>query len=127
MPPILPQWANEVPKELDFIIESSNTIEVRDAMEEHNKTGGYVPGDPLYLECAFADPILPFVTKKILVMKFIDGLKISDKEGMKAANVNVHQIVENIIKAYAFQIYVLGFWNSDPHPVSLTASFAILF
>ncbi|KAJ3417277.1 Katanin p60 ATPase-containing subunit A1 [Chytridiales sp. JEL 0842] len=114
--PIVQEWSTEVPKELDFVIEAKNTIEVRDAIKKHNEFGGYAYGSPLHIECGFADPIEQLVTQKVLVMKYIDGLKISDKEGMEQANVNVHDVVENVIKAYAFQIYALGFWNSDPHP-----------
>ncbi|KAJ3109575.1 hypothetical protein HDU96_007178 [Phlyctochytrium bullatum] len=114
--PIVDEWAREVPKELDFVIEARNTTEIRDAIAAHNKNGAYPPSHPLHVDCGFADPIPPLVTEKVMVMTYINGYKIMDREGLEKENVDMAEIVTNVIKAYAFQIYVIGFWNSDPHP-----------
>ena len=34
----------------------------------------------------------------------------------------INGVVKSIIKAYAYQIYVIGFWNSDPHPGNFLVS-----
>ncbi|KAJ3208938.1 hypothetical protein HDU67_006476 [Dinochytrium kinnereticum] len=114
--PIVEEWSNEVPKELDFMIEARNTMEIRDAIAAHNENGDYQPTNPLFVDCGFADPLPALVTEKVMVMTYIDGYKIMDREGLQKENVDMADIVINVIKAYAFQIYVLGFWNSDPHP-----------
>ncbi|KAI8926235.1 beta-lactamase/transpeptidase-like protein [Entophlyctis helioformis] len=114
--PIIDEWGNEVPKELDFGIEADNTTYVRDAVIRHNADGGFDKDHPLFIDCGFADPIPGLVRKRVLVMKYIDGIKILDRETLMAEHVHMDTIILNVIKAYAFQIYVLGFWNSDPHP-----------
>ncbi|KAJ3097729.1 hypothetical protein HDU97_004579 [Phlyctochytrium planicorne] len=114
--PIVREWSNEVPKELDFLIEARNTTEIRDAIQAHNDLGKYPVGHELHLDCGFADPIWELTTERVMVMTYVDGFKIMDKESLEKENVDMNAIVQNVIKSYAFQIYVLGFWNSDPHP-----------
>eukprot|EP00842_Homolaphlyctis_polyrhiza_P004564 jgi/Hompol1/5108/HPOL_004167-RA len=114
--PIVSEWSSEVPKELDFVNEAQNTVYVRDSIKAHNEDGGFHSTHPLYVDCGFADPIESLVTKRVLVMKYIDGFKILDRKALEDNQVPVDDVVFHIIKAYAFQIYTLGFWNSDPHP-----------
>ncbi|RKO88111.1 ABC1 family-domain-containing protein [Blyttiomyces helicus] len=114
--PIVNEWCGEVPKELDFKIEANNTTTIRDAIDSHNVKGNYSPSDPLYVDCAFATPLADLVTEKVMVMTFVDGYRILDTDALRAEGVDMDEIIKHIIRAYAFQIYVIGFWNSDPHP-----------
>ncbi|KAJ1561761.1 hypothetical protein HK096_003420 [Nowakowskiella sp. JEL0078] len=112
--PIINEWSREVPNELDFRTESKNTIIIRDALAQFSSK---IPkSSPLHTNVSFADPVEKLVSERVLVMKYIDGFKLNSIEVLKANNVDIDEIVRQIIKSYAFQIYVLGFWNSDPHP-----------
>lgn len=43
-----------------------------------------------------------------MVMKYIDGFKILDADSLSENNVNVDEVLANVMKSYAFQIYTLG-------------------
>ncbi|TPX36505.1 hypothetical protein SmJEL517_g01339 [Synchytrium microbalum] len=121
--PIVSEWSSEVPKELDFQTEAKNTIEVRDAISEHNKKGNHTSNDdPLYINVSFPDPVLKLTTKKIMVMNYINGFKMLQAKEMKAAGADVDDIVKHIVRAYAFQLYTISFWNADPHPGNFLVS-----
>ncbi|KAJ3126246.1 hypothetical protein HK098_007718 [Nowakowskiella sp. JEL0407] len=111
--PIVTEWTREVPKELDFRIESSNTTTIRDSLYEFSASQPEY--SPLHTKVKFADPINALTTERILTMNYINGIKLSP-ETLTANNVNTDDMIREIIKSYAYQIYVLGFWNSDPHP-----------
>ncbi|KAI8813276.1 beta-lactamase/transpeptidase-like protein [Cladochytrium replicatum] len=115
---IVNEWATEVPKELDFTIETESTETIRDATFQHSRSFHKrdQKDESLEITCAFADPVGPLVTKKVLTMKYIDGFKILDKDAYARESIDVDFIVNNIVKAYAFQLFTIGFWNSDPHP-----------
>lgn len=55
-------------------------------------------------------------TEKVLVLEYMDGIRLNDLESLEAYGVNNQKIVEEITRAYAHQIYVDGFFNGDPHP-----------
>ncbi|KAJ1541512.1 hypothetical protein HK405_010596, partial [Cladochytrium tenue] len=107
-------WSREVPKELDFINECRNMVEIEKAIDDHNAKFAGVPA--LHIDCGFPRAIDSLCSERVMVMTYIDGFKLTDKDGMAVSGVNLQSVVLNIIKAYAFQIYVIGFWNSDPHP-----------
>ncbi|KAJ3381398.1 hypothetical protein HDU84_005144 [Entophlyctis sp. JEL0112] len=113
---IVDEYGKEVPKELDFENEAKNTIEIRDAVAVHNASLTPEMKSSLFLDCGFSDPIFPYVTETVLVMSFIDGRKITDLSITNSKDLDLNNVVTSIVKAYAFQIFVLGFWNSDPHP-----------
>ncbi|KAI8854872.1 hypothetical protein BC829DRAFT_412582 [Chytridium lagenaria] len=106
--PIVEEWSNEVPKELDFIIEARNTMEIRDAIAEHNKDGKYELAHPLHVDCGFADPIPSLVTEKMDIKSW------TAKPRQRKCGHGRYRYQRH--KSLRFPIYVLGFWNSDPHP-----------
>lgn len=55
-------------------------------------------------------------TEKVLVLEYMDGVRLNDVEKLKALGVDMQQLVESITRSYAHQIYVDGFFNADPHP-----------
>lgn len=55
-------------------------------------------------------------TEKVLVLKYMDGVRLNDVEKLKALGVDMQQLVESITRSYAHQIYVDGFFIADPHP-----------
>ncbi|XP_047176518.1 protein ACTIVITY OF BC1 COMPLEX KINASE 8, chloroplastic-like isoform X2 [Vigna umbellata] len=71
------------------------------------------------------DVLIPDViqsTEKVLVLEYMDGIRLNDLESLEAFGVNKQKIVEEITRAYAHQIYVDGFFNGDPHPGNFLVS-----
>ena len=52
----------------------------------------------------------------MLILEYMDGIRLNDVESLDAFGVDKQKIVEEITRAYAHQIYVDGFFNGDPHP-----------
>lgn len=57
-------------------------------------------------------------TEKVLIMEYMDGIRLNDKDSLEAHGVDKQKLVEEITRAYAHQIYIDGFFNGDPHPGS---------
>jgi len=52
----------------------------------------------------------------VLVMEFIEGLKISDVDGIRAAGHDVARLVDRLVEIFAEQILRDGIFHADPHP-----------
>lgn len=118
--PVLDEWASEVPKELDFVKEAANTRRVARNLDYRSKLGGGEPPPPTEV-----DVLLPPViqaTEKVLVLGYMDGMRLNDLPALEAAGVDLQALVESITKAYAHQIYVDAFFNADPHPGNFLVS-----
>uniref|UniRef100_A0A6M2ECR5 Uncharacterized protein n=1 Tax=Populus davidiana TaxID=266767 RepID=A0A6M2ECR5_9ROSI len=61
-------------------------------------------------------------TEKVLILEYMDGIRLNDFESLEACGANNQKIVEEITRAYAHQIYVDGFFNGDPHPGNFLVS-----
>ncbi|XP_077587460.1 aarF domain-containing protein kinase 1 [Stigmatopora nigra] len=55
-------------------------------------------------------------TKRVLTMEFAEGGQVNDRHYMKAHNINVNEISENLGKMYSEMIFLHGFVHCDPHP-----------
>ena len=60
-----------------------------------------------------------FSTKKLIVMEFIDGLKVVDTEQLTAAGQDPHEVVKLLSRTYLKQLLEDGFFHADPHPGNL--------
>ncbi|HWC76409.1 MAG TPA: AarF/UbiB family protein, partial [Blastocatellia bacterium] len=60
-----------------------------------------------------------FSTRRVIVMEFIDGLKVSDIEPLKAAGHNPSEVVKLLARTYLKQLLEDGFFHADPHPGNL--------
>ncbi|PRP78717.1 aarF domain-containing kinase [Planoprotostelium fungivorum] len=54
--------------------------------------------------------------RHILTMEFIDGVKINDKKGLKKLGLEPNQVGELFTRLLCEQIFIHGFFHSDPHP-----------
>jgi aarF domain-containing kinase len=111
--PVVREWSKEVPKELDFRKEAAYMERVSSNLHNMNKHAS------LTVEASLA-PVIPGLTsERVMVMKFVDGIKISNVEGLDALGVDRNQVVKDITRAYACQIFVDGCFSGDPHPGNL--------
>ena len=89
--------------ELDFESEAENSV--RCSRELKHLPYLYVPR--VLEECS---------SKRILTTEFIDGIKVSDKEALENAGLNLARIDRDIINIFAQQLFLTGFIHADPHP-----------
>lgn len=62
------------------------------------------------------DPIEPLCTRRVLVMQRVDGVKVTDIEGLRALNVDLKSLVEVGMRVTMRSIFEFGFFHADPHP-----------
>ncbi|XP_059459433.1 uncharacterized protein LOC132188991 [Corylus avellana] len=117
--PMINEWCKEAPKELDFNREAENTRAVsrnlgcKSSRLDDNTNANQV------------DVLIPEViesTEKVLILEYMDGIRLNDLESLEAFGVDKQKLVEEITRAYAHQIYVDGFFNGDPHPGNFLVS-----
>eukprot|EP01135_Chromosphaera_perkinsii_P011221 Nk52_evm2s2367 gene=Nk52_evmTU2s2367 len=108
--PVVDEWSREAIKELDFNNELCNMMEVSANMISSRL--------PIRVPTAYPQ----FCSKKILVMEYINGFKVTDIEFMEQHNVDKAALIKCICEAYAYQIYVNGIFNGDPHPGNIMVS-----
>ena len=106
---IVADFAVQIRKELDFIKDGRNADRLRVNMENLEKIR--VP--KIYWE---------YSTRHLLVMDFIDGVRVDHVEEIKAFGVNPGEIADRGFYAYLQQIFEDGFFHGDPHPGNLLVS-----
>lgn len=57
-----------------------------------------------------------YSTSKMLVMEFIDGLKINEINALDDAGINKHKLAKILYLSYLQQLLEDGFFHADPHP-----------
>ncbi len=103
---IVEEVAEFVALELDFAREAATTERIREAFA----------GDPtvrvprVYRE---------HCTGKLLVLEYLDGIKITDLERLSAAGVDLRAAATRVAGIYARMIFEHGFFQADPHPGNL--------
>ncbi|KAJ0248605.1 ABC1 family protein [Hirschfeldia incana] len=116
--PMIDEWCKEAPRELDFNIEAENTRTVSRNLG-CKRTNDEVRSDNR------VDVLIPDIiqsSESVLILEYMDGIRLNDVESLDAFGVDKQKIVEEITRAYAHQIYVDGFFNGDPHPGNFLVS-----
>jgi predicted unusual protein kinase regulating ubiquinone biosynthesis (AarF/ABC1/UbiB family) len=103
---LVDEMGRHVPRELDFLSEARNAERI--AALFAGRSDIHVP--QIHRE---------WTTRRVLVMEFIDGIKITDREGLDAAGVDVPRVVRTLMEAWCEQVLVHGFFQADPHPGNL--------
>jgi predicted unusual protein kinase regulating ubiquinone biosynthesis (AarF/ABC1/UbiB family) len=103
---VVDELARSVPAELDLAAEGRNAERVA-ALLRHR-------GDVVVPAIAWE-----WTTSRVLVMDYIDGIKITDVEALRAAGIDTNAVAEILVDAYCEQILDAGFFQADPHPGNL--------
>jgi len=53
---------------------------------------------------------------RVLMLEFIDGFKITDKEKLQENGADPTQLLLGVCEAFGVQMHLLGLFNGDPHP-----------
>jgi len=100
---IVEEFERSIQKELNFLIEASNLERFGNNFQQDQNI--YVP------RC-----YRNYSTKKVLIMEFIDGIKISDIESLEANSLDRKIIAKRGGDLILKQIFEFGFFHADPHP-----------
>lgn len=95
--------------ELDFLIEAQNIK----TFYEHNKDVNCIVVPKVYSE---------YSTQNILVMQYIKGIKIANKDALENEGYILEDIASKLVNNYLKQIFTDGFFHADPHPGNLLIS-----
>lgn len=90
-------------QEMDFLLEAQNMLD----FEKLNKNIEYIKCPKVYTEIS---------TKKILIMEFIDGIPIDQKDKLISLGYNLNEIGIKLAENYSKQILDDAFFHADPHP-----------
>ncbi|KAH0474512.1 MAG: hypothetical protein KVP17_003820 [Porospora cf. gigantea B] len=99
---LLKEWQSSALSELDFRFESIHQQRAARVLAE----GGFNISVPLVYE--------QFTTKKVLVMEYCEGRRISDFESCEG--LDRAALCYTLTDAFAFQLLHHGQFHSDPHP-----------
>ena len=101
--PIVDELATYVPRELDFLSEGRNA----------EILAGHLAGRD--------DVVVPrihwaYTTRRLLVMEFMEGVKITDLEGLERVGIDKGRVAQTLVDLYCEQVLRHGFFHADPHP-----------
>jgi predicted unusual protein kinase regulating ubiquinone biosynthesis (AarF/ABC1/UbiB family) len=60
-----------------------------------------------------------FSTRRLIVMEFIEGFKVTDKQQLTEAGLEPPEVVKLLARTYLKQLLEDGFFHADPHPGNL--------
>ena len=104
--PILDYLKETLPLELDFSREAESMMSLRAALAHRSDV--IVP--------AFFPELS---TGRLLVMEYIEGIKITDREALERAGISPHDVALLLNYVYGDQMLRLGILHADPHPGNL--------
>ncbi|MBZ4665324.1 lipopolysaccharide core heptose(II) kinase RfaY [Mahella sp.] len=100
---IVNELSRSIRRELDFVREGMSIDHFRRNFEGHTE---------IYVPRVFWE----YTTKHMLVMEYIDGVKVNEIEKIDAMGLDRKTIAENGARAIMKQIFEDGFFHADPHP-----------
>ncbi len=62
-----------------------------------------------------------YCSKQVLTLEWIDGIKLTNVEGIRAANLDIASLVRIGVVSSLKQLLEYGFFHADPHPGNLFA------
>lgn len=100
---LVQQFARSIRRELNFAREGRTLDEFRRLFRDDAT---------LHIPSVFWD----LTSEAVLTCEFIDGLKISDIEGLRGANLSPPEIAANGARIFLKMAFEFGAFHGDPHP-----------
>ncbi|WP_376793492.1 ABC1 kinase family protein [Thermogemmatispora sp.] len=97
------EFRRTVYEEIDYLTEAANARRFREIFRDQPQI--YIPR--VYEE---------YSSKRVLVLEWIDGIKVNDYAALEAAGYARLEIARRTVEAYFFQFFEAGFFHADPHP-----------
>jgi len=95
-----------LPRELDFQQEGRSMAILRGALAHRD-------------DVVIPAPVEELTSERLLVMELVEGIKITDREALDAASIDLTVVARRLNEIYAEQILVAGVLHGDPHPGNL--------
>ena len=103
VPGIVDEFSRTIKRELDFFVEASNAVQLRNNFE----------GSPLlYIPRVFTDRS----TKRVLVLERIEGIRINEFQKLDEAGFDRREIARKGAAAFFKMVLRDGLFHADPHP-----------
>ncbi|MEX0684268.1 MAG: AarF/UbiB family protein [Dehalococcoidia bacterium] len=106
--PVYEELKANIPNEVDMLKEAQH-------MDGLRRTLAHRP------EIVIPGVVHEHTTKRVLVMEYIDGVKISDLEGLKRAGIDQVKVFTLLADVYFEKMLIHGYFQADPHPGNLLA------
>ena len=100
---VLDELWSTAQEEMDFLKEAANMEE----FTRYNQGIKYIRCPKLYHE---------YTTSRVLVMEYIGGCPVDDKETLLAEGYDLGEIGRKLVSNYIKQVIEDGFFHADPHP-----------
>jgi predicted unusual protein kinase regulating ubiquinone biosynthesis (AarF/ABC1/UbiB family) len=97
------EFERTVYEEIDFVTEAANCKRFKEMFKDDETI--YIP--EVYDE---------YTTRRLLVLEWIDGIKINDYTALEAAGIDRLEVANRTVQAYFHQFFDEGFFHADPHP-----------
>ena len=97
------EFKRTIYEEIDYLREAANARRFKEMFKD----------DPLIYVPRVYDE---YASRRVLVLEWVDGIKINDYAALDAAGVNRQEIARRTTCAYFFQFFKAGFFHADPHP-----------
>jgi len=97
------EFERTVYEEIDFVTEAANCKRFKEMFKDDQTI--YIP--EVYDE---------YTTRRILVLEWIDGIKINDYTSLEDAGIDRLEVANRTVQAYFHQFFEEGFFHADPHP-----------
>jgi predicted unusual protein kinase regulating ubiquinone biosynthesis (AarF/ABC1/UbiB family) len=104
--PIMDELGAQMPRELDFENEGRNAEAI----------GARLAHRP---EIKIPEIVWEHTRRRVLVMEFVEGIKINDVRALRKAGVDPQWVTHTLVDVFAEQILAHGFFHADPHPGNL--------
>ncbi|MBN1166494.1 MAG: AarF/ABC1/UbiB kinase family protein [Methanospirillaceae archaeon] len=103
---LIDEFVTQIYKELNFVSDGQSA----DLLNENFRDNPVIKAPLIYWE--YSGPLM-------LTMEFIEGVRIDRVEVIRSWGVDPKKIAEAGFQSYLQQIFVDGFFHSDPHPGNL--------
>ena len=111
VPGLLEEFSNSLYEEIDYLAEARNAETF--AANFRWDWGGHKPG----VRVPRVD--WTHTTRRVLTLENVQGIKITDYEGLEKAGINRAEVAEYLFETYLHQIFNHSFFHADPHPGNL--------
>jgi predicted unusual protein kinase regulating ubiquinone biosynthesis (AarF/ABC1/UbiB family) len=97
------EFRRTVYEEIDYVSEAANANRFKDMFKDDATI--YIPS--IHEE---------YVSRHVLVLEWIDGIKINDYAALDAAGIDRLEVAKRTVNTYFYQFFEGGFFHADPHP-----------
>lgn len=106
---IAEEMAKMVPLELDFLHEGHSAEAI---------AANFADVDDIYVPAIYWE----HTTRRVLTMEFVDGVKITDTDGIRGLGLDPSDVAKVLVVAFSEMILGHGLFHADPHPGNLLVS-----